>query len=102
MFVGSVSSLPSGTRYRWACDRLGTVARCTKWHPDGRLGNPAHIVWGATPRPDLLADGTRIGDKPGLETCVVSQVVAASLARLPLEGCRDTRRVHGGKWRECV
>ena len=46
-------------------------------------------------RPDLLADGTRIGDKPGLETCVVSQVVADSLARLPLEGCRDTRCVHG-------
>ena len=53
-----------------------------------------------TPRPDFLADGTRIGDKPGLETCVVSQVVANSLARL--EGCRDTRRVHGGKWRERV
>ena len=50
----------------------------------------------------LPADGTRIGDKPGLETCVVSQVVADSLARLPLEGCRDTRRVHGGKWRERV
>ena len=47
-------------------------------------------------------DGTRIGDTPGLETCVVSQVVADSLARLPLEGCRDTRRVHGGKWRERV
>ena len=30
--------------------------------------------------------GTRIGDKPGLETCVVSQVMADSLARLPLEG----------------
>ena len=101
MFVGSVSSLPSGTRYRWAWDRLGTVARCTKWHPDGGLGNPAHIVWGRE-RPDLLADGTRIGYKPGRETCVVSQVVADSLARLPLEGCRDTRRVHGGKWRERV
>ena len=48
------------------------------------------------------ADGTRIGDKPRLETCVVSQVVADSLARLPLEGCRDTRHVHGGKWRERV
>ena len=54
------------------------------------------------PRPDLLADGTQTGDKPGLETCVVSQVVADSLARLPLEGCRGTRRVHGGKWRERV
>ena len=40
-------------------------------------------------------DGTRIGDKPGLETCVVSQVVADSLARLPLEGRRDTRHVLG-------
>ena len=38
----------------------------------------------------------------GLGTCVVSQVVADSLARLPLEGCRVTRRVHGGKWRERV
>ena len=28
-----------------------------------------------TPRPDFLANGTRIGDIPGLETCVVSQVV---------------------------
>ena len=37
-------------------------------------------------RPELLADGTRIGDKTGLETCVVSQVVDDSLARLPLEG----------------
>ena len=53
-----------------------------------------------TPRLDLLADGTRIGDKPGRETCVVSQVVADSLARLPLEGCRGTRRVHGGKWQD--
>ena len=81
------------------------MARCTKRRSTrrGGLGNPAHIVWGGeTPRPDLLADGTRIGDKPGLETCVVSQVVADSLARLPLEGCRDTRRVHGGKWRERV
>ena len=59
-----------------------------------------HTSFGAvsdTPA-DLLADGTRIGDKPGRETCVVSQVVADSLARLPLEGCRGTRRVHGGKW----
>ena len=39
------------------------------------------------PRPDLLAGGTRIGDKSGLESCVVSQVVADTLARLPLEGC---------------
>ena len=55
-----------------------------------------------TPRPDLLADGTRIGDKPGRETCVVSQVVADTLAGLPLEGCRDTGGVRGGKWRERV
>ena len=38
----------------------------------------------------LPADGTWIGDKPRLETCVVSQVVVDTLARLPLEGCRDT------------
>ena len=30
-------------------------------------------------------DGTRIADKPGLESCVVSQVVADSLARLRLK-----------------
>ena len=36
----------------------------------------------------LLVDGTSIGDKPGLGTCVVSQVVADTLAGLPLEGCR--------------
>jgi hypothetical protein len=29
----------------------------------------------------------QIGDKPGLESRVVSQVVADTLARLPLEGC---------------
>ena len=39
---------------------------------------------------ELLADGTRIGDEPGRETGVVSQVVADTLARLPLEGCRGT------------
>ena len=38
-------------------------------------------------RPDLLAAGIQIGDKPGLETCVVRQVMADTLARLPLEGC---------------
>ena len=72
MFVGSAIFLPSGTR-------LVGSEPCTH-----RLGPRA------TPRPDLLADGTRIGDKPGLESCVVSQVVADTLARLPLEGCRDT------------
>ena len=41
-------------------------------------------------RPELLADGTRIGDKPRRETCVVRLVVADTLARLPLEGCRGT------------
>ena len=38
----------------------------------------------------LPADGTWIGDKPGLESCVVSKVVADTLAMLLLEGCRDT------------
>ena len=90
----------------------------TLWVGYDAVDTPWHGVWAALlvsrepcahrlglcakPRPDLLADGTRIGDKPGLETCVVSQVVADSLARLPLEGCRGTRRVHGGKWRERV
>ena len=46
VFVGSVSSLPSGTWYRWAWDRLGTVAECTKHRSFGGLGNPVHIVWG--------------------------------------------------------
>ena len=32
----------------------------------------------------------QIGDKPGPESCEVSQVVADTLARLPLEGGRDT------------
>ena len=41
-----------------------------------------------TPRPDLLTDGTRIGDKPELGTYVVSQVVADTLAGLPLEDYR--------------
>ena len=51
---------------------------------------------------ELPTDGAWIGDKPGLETCVVSQVVVDSLARLPLEGGRHTRRVHAGKRRESV
>ena len=87
---------------------VGYDAVDTPWHgvPSVRLVSrePCTHRLGPlrTPRPDFLADGTRIGDKPGLETCVVSQVVADTLAGLPLEGCRDTRRVHGGKWRERV
>ena len=75
---------------------VGYDAVDTPWPdmPGARLvsRNPVHIIRGRMwkPRPDLLADGTRIGDKPGLESCVVSQVVADTLARLPLEGCRDT------------
>ena len=54
-------------------------------------------------RPNFLAEWTQIGDKPRLETCVVSQVVADTLARLPLEGCRGAfLRAHGDKWRERV
>ena len=63
--------------------------------PFGVLGPCTHRLGPLrTPRSDFLVDGR--------ETCVVSQVVADSLARLPLEGCRDTRCVHGGKWRERV
>ena len=84
MFVGSVSSLPSGTRLVG----LGTLHTSFGAMSDTPAGSPC----GWNP----------IGDKPGRETCVVSQVVADSLARLPLEGCRDTRCAHGGKWRERV
>ena len=83
---------------------VGYVALDTPWPgvPGARLVSQEPCTHRLGPRPDLLADGTRIGDKPGLETCVVSQVVADTLARLPLEGCRDTRHVDGGKWRERV
>ena len=49
-----------------------------------------HTSFGAVEdtRPDFLADGTRIGDKPGLGTRVFSQVMADTLTGLPLEGCR--------------
>ena len=61
----------------------------------GHAGRPFGVSEPCTHRPGpyvetlggLPADGTWIGDKPGLETCVISQVVADSLARLPLEGC---------------
>ena len=75
--VGYVAVETRGTVYRDA--RLVPREPCSH-----RLG-PC-----AKPRPDLLADGTQIGDKPGLETCVVSQVMDDTLASLPLEGCRDT------------
>ena len=67
------------------CDAVGT------WHgvPGARLVSREprthRLGLGAKPRTDLLTDGTRIGDKPGLESCVVSQVVADSLARLRLK-----------------
>ena len=66
------------------------VAGCTEYPLgiSGTLFTSFGAVWETWP--DLLADGTRIGDKPGRETCVVSQVVADTLARLPLEDCRDT------------
>ena len=34
---------------------LWIVARCTKWHPDGGLGNPAHIVWGRERHPGRIS-----------------------------------------------
>ena len=50
----------------------GRVCRVPVW----RLGT-LYTSFGAVEdtQTDLLADGTRIGDKPGLETCAVSQVV---------------------------
>ena len=102
MFIGYVLAAVRST------DPRGGL-RCgdTPWHgvPGARLVSRepyTHLTLGAKPPPDLLVDAARILGRPGLETCVVSQVVADSLARLPLEGCRDTRRVHGGKWRERV
>ena len=49
-----------------------------------------------TPWPDFLADGTRIGDKPGLETCAVSQVVVYTHVGLRLKSaehmsCADAK-----------
>ena len=94
MFVGHASILPSGTPYKLAWDRLGIMARCTKpcTIRRGGLGNPVHIVWdrrGNFGQTSLRVQ-SQIGDKPGLESCVVSQVVPDTLARLSLEGCRDT------------
>ena len=68
------------------------MARCTKWHPVGGLGNPAHIVWGRDGNFGRTSFAGSASDrhKPGPESFVVSQVMADTLARLPLEGCRDT------------
>ena len=62
------------------------MARCTG-RPFGVSGT-LHTSFGAVSKiqPDLLADGTRIGDKPGLETCVVSQVMDDTLVGILLEG----------------
>ena len=64
------------------------MARCTGrlFGVSGTLFTSFGAVWETSA--GLLADGTRIGDKPGRETCVVSQVVADTLGGLPLEGCR--------------
>ena len=86
MFVGSVSSLPSGTRYRWAWVRLGTVAGYAKHRPFGGLGT-MYTLFGAMIETTAglgLWIQPQIGNKPGVESCLVSQVVADTLARLPL------------------
>ena len=75
MFVGKVLAavFSSARRGRLHYGRY-TVARCTKWHPNGGLGNPARIVWGR--RGNLgrtsLRVQSQIGDKPGLGSCVVN------------------------------
>ena len=75
---------------------MGYDAVDTPWHgvPGARLVSREPCSHRSGPYVEtsvgLPADGTWIDDKPGLETCSVSQVVADTLARLPLEGCRDT------------
>ena len=72
---------------------VGYDAVDTLWHgvPGARLVSQEPCTHRSGPYVETLAelpaDGTRIGDKPGLETCVVSKVMADSLARLPLGGC---------------
>ena len=83
---------------------MGYDAVDTPWpgvpsRPFGVSGT-LHTSFGAVS--ETLAGSPRGWNPNRLETCVVSQIVADSLARLPLGGCRDTRRVHGGKWRERV
>ena len=67
--------------YQVAPGQVGLGQTRHKWHgvpsidPSGEVGlGTLHISFGAMsdPRSDLLADGTRIGNKPGLESCVVS------------------------------
>ena len=73
---------------------VGYVAVDTPWHgvPGARLVTREPCSHRSGPYVEttagLPADGTWIGDKPGRETCVVSQVMADTLAGLPLEGCR--------------
>ena len=75
---------------------MGYVVVDTPWHgvPGARLVSQEPCSHCSGPyvatSAGLPADGTWIGDKPGLETCLVSQVVADSLARLLLEDCRGT------------
>ena len=74
MFVGSASSLPSGTQYRRAWVILGTVAGYAKHRLFGGLGTlytsfeaVIEISAGLS-----LRIQPQIGDKPGLKSCVVS------------------------------
>ena len=76
MFVGYVLAA-----VRSADPRVGYDAVDTPWHgvPSRPFGVSGTLHTSFRPlrtsRPDLLVDGTQIGDKPGLETCAVSQVV---------------------------
>ena len=83
--------------YQVAPGRVGLGQTRHRWHgvPSGTRmvgSGTLHTSFGAVVETSvrLHAAGTRIGDKPGLESSVVSQVVADTLARLLLEGCRDT------------
>ena len=76
MFAGYVLAVVRSTDPRGGlcCSRytVAGYAGC----PFGVSGPCTHRLGPLrTPWPDFLADGTRIGDKPELETRVVSQVV---------------------------
>ena len=76
MFVGYVLAVvhSADPRGGLCCGRYTVAGYAGR--PFGVLGPCTHRLGPLrTSRPDFLADGTRIGDKPGLETCEVSQVV---------------------------
>ena len=84
---------------------VGYDAVDTPWHgvPGARLVSrePCTHRLGPlrTPRTDFLADGTRIGDKPRLETCVVSQVVVYTHVGFRLKSAEHMSCVDAKWWK---